>query len=113
MTLCVLLGGQVHTGGNINLPTNTGAFSILISKEDPFKEDTESDEAEVSQMYGILWQEQNRYILYVWYIGYCVANNTDGSYKTEHLHRSNKVLNLKWKNPQFPEIADVNIDNIF
>ena len=48
----------------------------------------------------------------VWYVGYCIGINNDGTYRIEHIHRTNKNCNLKWRYPSKEDIADVEEDQI-
>ena len=92
----------------MNLPSNEEALTILREKDNPTE--MKHTEIEVNQIYVTLWIEKNKH---TWYIGHCIGNNNDGTYKTEHLQSGNKSSNLKWKNSTFPDISDVNPENIF
>ena len=90
----------------MNLPSNEEALTILREKNNPIE--MHHAEIEVNQIYVTLWIEKNEHTGYI----ECIGNNSDGTYKIEHLHRVNKSSNLKWKNPTFPDISDVNPENI-
>ena len=42
-----------------------------------------------------------------WYIASCENINSDGTYKTNHLMRTNKQSNLKWKHPATQNCLDL------
>ena len=92
----------------MNLLSTGEALTTLREKDNPTE--IQHTEVEGNQIYVTLWIEKNKY---TWYIGHCIGNNNDGTYKIEHLHRVNKSSNLKWKNPTLPDISDVNPENIF
>lgn len=108
INLCVLLSQNGKKVQEMDLPSNEEALTILQGKENPI--DIQHTEIEINQIYVTLWIEKNKH---TWYIGHCIANNNDGTFRIEHLHRVNKSSNLKWKNPTFPDISDVNLENIF
>ena len=85
---------------------NRKALTIIREKDNPVE--IQHTEIEVNQIYVTLWIEKNEHTGYI----ECIGNNSDGTYKIEHLHRVNKSSNLKWKNPTFPDISDVNPENI-
>ena len=105
INFCVLLGQEVQ---EMNLPSNEEALTILQEKDNPIE--IQHTEIEVNQSYITLWIKKSKHI---WYIGHCIGNDNYGTYKIEHLHRVNKSSNLRWKNPTFPDISDVNPENIF
>ena len=105
---CVLLRQNSQKVQEMNLQSNEEALTILQEKDNPLE--IQHTEIEVNQIYVTLWIERNKH---TWYIGHCIGNNDGGTYKIEHLHRVNKLSNLKWKNPTFPDISDVNPKNIF
>ena len=108
INFCALLGQNGQKVQEMNLPSNEEALTILREKDNPIE--IQRTEIEVNQIYVTLWIEKNKH---TWYIGHCIGNNNDGTYKIEHLHRVNKSSNLKWKNPTLPDISDVNPENIF
>ena len=108
INFCALLGQNGQKVQEMNLPSNEEALTILREKDNPIE--IQHTEIEVNQIYVTLWIEKNKH---TWYIGHCIGNNNDGTYKIEHLHRVNKSSNLKWKNPTLPDISDVNPENIF
>ena len=102
---CVLLGRQ-SDHKDVHLPNNTEAHAILEGKiiaEDSF---TEAD-TEINNV--ILWLKQNKH---TWYIGHCLLKNDNRTYKIKHLQIVRKSSNLKWKNPGFSNIVDMNAENI-
>ena len=103
---CVLLQGVNHHG-EVKLPTNAEALNFL---QGAIVLNNHDDEIKVNEMYITLWTEQNAV---TWYLGYCMRKNPDGSFKIEHLERTNLASNSKWKNPLLPDVADVSIDEIF
>ena len=107
INFCVLLGQNGQKVQEMNLPSNEETITIWREKDNPIE--IQHTEIEVNQIYVTLWIEKNKH---TWYIGHCIGNNNDGTYKIEHLHRVNKSSNLKWKNPTFPDISDVNPENI-
>ena len=107
INFCALLGQNGQKVQEMNLPSNEEALTILREKDNPIE--IQRTEIEVNQIYVTLWIEKNKH---TWYIGHCIGNNNDGTYKIEHLHRVNKSSNLKWKNPTLPDISDVNPENI-
>ena len=86
----VLLGQNGQKVQELNLPSNEEALIILWKKDNPIE--IQHTEIEVNQIYVTLWIEKNKH---TWYIGHCIGNNNDGTYKIEHLHRVNKSSNLK------------------
>ena len=42
-----------------------------------------------------------------WYIATCLCKNEDNTYAMEYLHRTSKTSNLKWKNPNKPDIDNL------
>ena len=92
----------------MNLLSNEEALAVLREKDSPI--DVQQTEIEVNQIYVTLWIEKNKH---TWYTGHYIGNNNDGTFKIEHLHRVDKSSNLKWKNPTFPDVSDINPENIF
>ena len=107
INFCVLLGQNGQKVQEMNLPSNEESLTILGEKDNPIE--IQDTEIEVNQIYVTLWIEENKH---TWYIGHCIRNNNDGTYKIDYLHRVNRSSNLKWKNPTFRDISDVNPENI-
>ena len=107
INFCVLLGQNGQKVQEMNLPSNEESLTILGEKDNPIE--IQDTEIEVNQVYVTLWIEENKH---TWCIGHCIRNNNDGTYKIDYLHRVNRSSNLKWKNPTFRNISDVNPENI-
>ena len=105
----VLLGQNGQKVQELNLPSNEEALIILWEKDNPIE--IQHTEIEVNQIYVTICIEKKP--KNTWYIGHCIGNNNEGTFKIEQLHRVNKSSNLKWKNPTFPDISEVNPESIF
>ena len=102
---CVLLHGFSHHG-DVPLPTNTDALTVLQGKIIP---DTPSKDVVVNELFVTLWMDQSTPI---WYIGHCIVRDPDGTVKIEHLHCTNCESNFKRKNPSETNIANIKTEDI-
>ena len=85
INLCVLLGQNGQKVQEMNLPPNEEALTILREKDNPIE--IQDTEIEVNQAYVTLWIEKNQH---TWYIGHCIGNKNDGTYKIDYLYRVNR-----------------------
>ena len=93
INFCVLLSQNGQKVQEMNLPSNEEALTILREKYNPIE--IQDTEIEVNQAYVTLWIEENQYTLY---IGHCIGNNNDGTYKIDYLYRVNRSSILEESN---------------
>ena len=106
--LCILLNGQ--STSFTTLPKNKDALKILqnTSPNESTYYTKHEVKLEAGQICVTLWRENG---IETWYVGYCVEVN-EKIITVEHIHRTEKDSNLKWKYPTKSDIIPIEDDQI-
>ena len=108
VNLCVLLSGSTKDT-NASLPSNVDAEAALATSASLPERVSNTREIELGKYYVTLMLEGN---LDTWYIASCEQINTDGTYKMNHLMRTDRQSDLKWRHPPTQDCLDLHRSSI-
>ena len=111
--LIILLDGEKHesTATVANLPSNDDVLKSMSLQSTPAVVTASTPTDLVDTMCVVVWDD-DRGDSYSWYLGYIKKYHGDGIYEIDHLTRSLKTSDKKWKYPSSPDIQLAHFEQI-